>query len=301
MTQYEREKICRANVDSFNSSIIKADHDGFRRYAPVADNLFLKEYLKDTLFDFEVENDSVYKLMKDKCGRLYEESLLFHADATNFVRRLYHKIEDAVTLALVNGTNEKADICGEEINLTNKVDGLPLFSSRHPYTKNGKPRLYSNYLYGNITSRTIKGKRAFSYDAFKKNVRNLCDKMKRMPSVIFGNPLGYKADTIMIPCNRLNLRKFAIRLMAEKGFEDFSLIILDWCSEDDRLMIMSSMANRDLMGNHIRIGDFKISETEDEHSHTWHASMPFSIAFGTYKHILLAVDSEDEIEGATKL
>ena len=92
------------------------------------------------------------------------------------------------------------------------------------------------------------------------------------------------------------------------GYADFTFdaklkaaISRDWYSEDDRLMIMSSTANRDLMGNHIRIGDFKISETEDEHSHTWHASMPFSIAFGTYKHILLAVDSEDEIEGATKL
>ena len=84
--------------------------------------------------------------------------------------------------------------------------------------------------------------------------------------------------------------------------QNLSMITLPmWDVEDDRLVVFSRKANSYLLGSVITIGETKITEYDDRNSHTWVGDLSAAVSFGTYKHALLAVDSEDEIEGATKI
>ena len=82
------------------------------------------------------------------------------------------------------------------------------------------------------------------------------------------------------------------------------MILPHWQSSDNRFMVMSSEANKNLSGNMFfnRI-PLTISDWVDNHTgnYYWTGRCRFGIGFGSYKHILLATDSETAVTNYTKL
>ena len=77
-----------------------------------------------------------------------------------------------------------------------------------------------------------------------------------------------------------------------------------WQTSDDRVMIMSSDANKNLSGNMFfnRI-PLSVSSWVDHHTgnYVWNGRCRFGVGFGSYKHILLAVGSAAAVSGASAL
>jgi hypothetical protein len=78
----------------------------------------------------------------------------------------------------------------------------------------------------------------------------------------------------------------------------------NWRSSDDRIMIMSSEANKNLCGNMFfnRV-PLTVTNWVDNHTgnYIWNGRCRFGVGFGSYKHILMAVDSADEITNASAI
>jgi hypothetical protein len=77
-----------------------------------------------------------------------------------------------------------------------------------------------------------------------------------------------------------------------------------WQASDDRFMLMSSEANKNLSGNMFfnRV-PLTVSNWVDHHTgnYMWCGRCRFGVGFGTYKHILLAVDSASAVSDANEL
>ena len=129
-----------------------------------------------------------------------------------------------------------------------------------------------------------------------------------------GEPLGYTADTIILPGNRPEAEVIARKVCGTMGslgnnYNDVNLhygkwrviVLPTWQPADNRVMIMSSEANKNLAGNMFfnRV-PLTVSNWVDNHTgnYIWNGRCRFGVGFGSYKHILLAVDSEYEIDGA---
>ena len=96
------------------------------------------------------------------------------------------------------------------------------------------------------------------------------------------------------------------------GYNDINLqygnwnivVMPGWQSNDDRVMIMSSEANKNLSGNMFfnRV-PLTVSSWVDNHTgnYIWNGRCRFGVGFGNYKHILLAVDSASTVEGSVAL
>ena len=82
------------------------------------------------------------------------------------------------------------------------------------------------------------------------------------------------------------------------------MVMPNWQTTDDRVMIMSSEANKNLSGNMffnrvpLTVSNWVVHHTGN---YVWNGRCRFGVGFGTYKHILLAVDSSNEVSGATAL
>ena len=96
------------------------------------------------------------------------------------------------------------------------------------------------------------------------------------------------------------------------GYNDINLhygnwnvvVLPDWTTADDRMMVMSSEANKNLAGNMFfnRV-PLTVSSWVDHHTgnYVWNGRCRFGIGFGSYKHILLAIDSETRADGTVLL
>ena len=132
-----------------------------------------------------------------------------------------------------------------------------------------------------------------------------------------GEYLGYTADTIILPGNRPIAEAIAKKVCGSEGslgngYNDINLqygnwnivVMPNWQTSDNRIMIMSSEANRNLSGNMFfnRV-PLTVSSWVDNHTgnYIWNGRCRFGVGFGSYKHILLAVDSETAVEGAVAI
>ena len=204
-----------------------------------------------------------------------------------YFTRAYHKtVEHLLEYALSHGTEELGRFNGSTLDLTTP-DGLPLFSELHKYGADGETQ--SNLFYVPITE-------TLSIEAFSKILSDLAKKISDMKDEN-GEKLGYKADTIVLPYNRIELEKIVkevVKFERVKG-KYWDLVILPrWSSDDDRVIIMSSEANAELSGNMFfnRV-PLVVSHLEDKHTgnYVWNGRCRFGVGFGSYKHILMAVDS----------
>ncbi|MBR5139614.1 MAG: hypothetical protein IKV16_01040 [Clostridia bacterium] len=258
------------------------------------------QFMKEFAITAEMMEDANYGVASEAKRR-----------AENFTRAYYKTINKICEQALINGTSASAHFAGTSIDLT-APDGNPLFSSNHAYAQSSAYQ--SNYFYGNIFKGGASGE--YSTAAFEEALAELSIKLRNMKDEN-GDPLGYTADTIILPGNRPMVEIITKKVCGSVsalggGFNDINLhygnwnvvVLPNWTSSTDSCMIMSSEANKNLSGNMFfnRV-PLTVSSWVDHHTgnYIWNGRCRFGIGFGSYKHILLATDSTATVSGASKL
>ena len=262
------------------------------------------QFMKEFVITAEMMEDANYGVASEAKRR-----------AENFTRAYYKTINKICSEALVNARGSSTTFAGTEIDLT-AGDGMPLFSSAHKYGGSKFNGTQSNYFCGDIFGTGATGSRVFSTQAFEEALAELSIKLRNMKDEN-GEPLGYTADTLILPANRPMVEIIAKKVCGTmsatgNGFNDINLhfgnwnvvVLPNWIATADSCMIMSSEANKNLSGNMFfnRV-PLTVSSWVDNHTgnYIWNGRCRFGIGFGTYKHILYATDSANQVAGATKL
>ncbi len=224
-----------------------------------------------------------------------------------FVRAYYKTRTKIAAWALAHGTESQGKFNKALVDLT-VGDGLPLFHNGHKFVQDKfAKQTQSNFFFGDgICSSTT---------AFEKALNTLANRMRNFKDEN-GETMEYVPDVIVLPCNRPDLEAVAKKVVGSERttgvdyndintqFGNWTIVILSgWESEDDRFMLMSSEANKNLLGSmfYNRV-DLDIRNYIDEHTRNfvWNGYCRFGIGFTTWKHILLAVDATS-LTGATKI
>ena len=224
-----------------------------------------------------------------------------------FVRAYYKTRIKLAAQALINATAASFVFNRATVDLT-VGDKLPLFHNKHTYsTEKMKGKTQSNYFYGDITTDSA---------LFEKTLAALANKLRNFKDEN-GEIMGYVADTLIIPCNRPDLEMMAKKIVGSErttgsDFNDintqygnWTLVVLDgWEADKDEIMVMSSEANENLLGN-MFFNRVKLDITNGIDPHTrnyfWNGYCRMGIGFGAWKHILRAVNSSSAVTNAEKL
>lgn len=224
-----------------------------------------------------------------------------------FVRAYYKTKIKLAAQALINGTANTMTFNKATVDLTTG-DKLSLFNSAHTYaTEKMAGQTQSNYFYGDLCSDSASFEKALGVMANK--LRNFKDEN--------GETMGYVADILIIPCNRPDLEMMAKKICGSERttgshnndintqYGNWTLVVLDgWETTDDRFMVMSSEANKNLMGNMFfnRV-PLDITSGIDKHTRNlfFNGYCRFGVGFTTWKHIALAVHSDTAVTGATAI
>jgi hypothetical protein len=232
-------------------------------------------YMKEFCIPKNMQNTSDYAVCADARRR-----------AENFTRSYHKTVNNLLEYALSHGTEELGRFNGATLDLT-APDGLPLFSELHKCGADGETQ--SNLFYVPITE-------TLSCETFSETLSDLAKKLSEMRDES-GERLGYRADTIILPGNRIEMEKVVkevVKSECDKGYYWDLVILPEWYSDDDRVIIMSSEANAELSGNMFfnRV-PLVVSHWEDKHTgnYVWNGRCRFGVGFGSYKHVLMAVDS----------
>ncbi len=263
------------------------------------------QFMKEFTITAEMMEDAAYGVAADAKHR-----------AENFTRAYYKTIHKICEYALANGTKASGTFAKAALDLTT-ADGCALFSKSHVWGGGaGETGTQSNYFYGDIFASGSGDNRKNSAATFEEALSELSFKLRNMKDEN-GEPLGYTADTIILPGNRPAAEVIAKKVCGSEGalgngyndinlhYGNWNIIVMpNWQTTDNRVMIMSSEANRNLSGNMFfnRV-PLTVSNWVDNHTgnYIWNGRCRFGVGFGTYKHILLAVDSATAISEATSL
>lgn len=226
-----------------------------------------------------------------------------------FVRAYYKTRTKIAAWALANGTKTQDKFGGKTLVDLAVADGKPLFHSGHTYSlEKFKGKTQSNYFYsGSLCASTAE---------FEKSLGILANKMRNFKDEN-GESLDYVPDILILPCNRPELEQIAKKVVGSErttntDFNDINtqygnwtiVILPGWETTDDRFMLMSSDANKQLLGSmfYNRV-NLDIRNYIDEHTRNfvWNGYCRFGIGFTTWKHMLLAVDSDSAVTNATAL
>lgn len=261
------------------------------------------QFMKEFTITAQMMEDANYGIAADAKRR-----------AENFTRAYYKTMNQICEHALINGTNKKSVWAKANLDLT-APDGLALFANAHKWGGKKSSGTQSNFFYGDIFSSGSETRKA-STEVFEEALGELANKIRNMKDEN-GEILGYTADTIILPGNRPTAEVIAKKVCGSDGalgngyndinvqYGNWNIIVMpNWQTSDDRVMIMSSEANKNLCGNMFfnRV-PLTIRNWEDNHTgnYIWNGRCRFGVGFGTYKHILLAVDSASAVTGATQL
>ncbi len=263
------------------------------------------QFMKEFTITAEMMEDANYGVAADAKRR-----------AENFTRAYYKTQHKICEYALSHATAKSGTFAKATLDLT-APDGLALFSSSHKWGGKKASGTQSNYYYGDIFSHTdASDNRVSSTSVFEEALSNLAAKIRNMKDEN-GDVLGYTADTLILPGNRPAAEAIAKKVCGSEGatgngyndinlhFGNWNIIVMpNWQTDDDRVMIMSREANKNLCGNMFfnRV-PLTVSSWCDHHTgnYIWNGRCRFGVGFGSYKHILLAVDSGSAVSGATKL
>nr|DAX39222.1 MAG TPA: Major capsid protein [Caudoviricetes sp.] len=226
-----------------------------------------------------------------------------------FVRAYYKTRTKIAAWALANGTKTQDKFGGKTLVDLAVADGKPLFHNGHTYSLDKfKGKTQSNYFYsGSLCASTAE---------FEKSLGILANKMRNFKDEN-GESLDYVPDILILPCNRPELEQIAKKVVGSErttntDFNDINtqygnwtiVILPGWETTDDRFMLMSSDANKQLLGSmfYNRV-NLDIRNYIDEHTRNfvWNGYCRFGIGFTTWKHMLLAVDSDSAVTNATAL
>lgn len=224
-----------------------------------------------------------------------------------FTRAYYRTRVKLAAQALINGTKSTMEFNDSKVDLT-VGDGLPLFHSGHKYfTDKMKGKSQTNYYYGKLTE--TQEQFEISLNVAANHLRNVKDEN--------GDAMGYTADILIIPCNRPHLEMMAKKVVGSERttgsgnndintqYGNWTLVVLDgWETKDDRFMVMSSEANKNLLANmfynRVKL-NIRISLDDHNRDMCWNGYCRFGVGFTNWKHIALYVNSESTVSGATAI
>jgi len=260
------------------------------------------QFTKEFTITAEMMEDAAYGVAADAKRR-----------AENFTRAYYKTRNKLCAYALTNATQASGTFAGATLDLTSG-DGSPLFSFDHASSFNGREQC--NYYYGDVLATGTEADRTYSLPLLAERLSMLCAYMRDYQDEN-GEPLGYTPDTIVVPGNRYKVEMMIKKVCGTPGAEslegsginlnygNWNVIVLpEWIASDDRFILMSSDANRDLCGNMFfnRV-PLSVSNFVDHHTgnYTWSGRCRFGVGFGSYKHAMMIVDSTKEVQGARQL
>ena len=259
------------------------------------------QFMKEFVITAEMMEDANYGIAADAKHR-----------AENFARAYYKTMNKICEAALSNATSARTTYAGANLDLTTG-DGMPLFSSTHTWGSSSTTTgTQSNYYYGNLFGSDSN----YSTEYFEESLYALAGKLRNMRDEN-GEPLGYTADTIILPSNQPKLESIVKKVCGSEGalgnsyndinlhYGNWNVIVLpSWQPSDMRIMVMSSEANKNLCGNMFfnRV-PLTVTNWVDNHTgnYIWNGRCRFGVGFGSYKHIMLAVNSASSVSGATAL
>lgn len=226
-----------------------------------------------------------------------------------FVRSYYKTRTEIAAYSLINGTGTTMAYNGADVDLST-ADGKALFHNAHPFsivTPKTKGKTQSNYFYGKDITASA-GALEEALGVLANNVRNFKDEN--------GEIMGYVPDIVIVPCNRPKLETMMKKVIGSERtvgsdhndintqYGNWTLVVLDkWEASDDRFMVMSDAANKDLLGNmfYNRVPlDIRSGIDDHTRNYYWNGYCRFGVGFTTWKHIALAVNGTS-VEGATSL
>ena len=263
------------------------------------------QYMKEFIISAEMMEDANYGVAADAKRR-----------AQNFVRAYYKTMNRLCADILTHGHVNTLDFGGVAVDTTT-ADGYPLFYKNHRWGFEENSGTQSNYFYGDIAQKSgTDGARVFSTEKLEESLYTLSGKIRNMLDEN-GEPLGYIADTIIIPGNQPLLEAYIKKICGTPyslgnsnndinlNYGNWNIVVIpSWRPNDLRFMVMSSEANKNLCGNMffnrvpLTVTNWVDNSTGN---YIWTGRCRFGVGFGTYKHIVLAVDSASAVNGATAL
>ena len=227
-----------------------------------------------------------------------------------FIRAYYKTQSKIASMALINAINGSFTFNKAVVDLT-VGDGLSLFHNAHSYhtekMQSAKNKTQANrFCAADMTSSADAFETALNY--FANRMRNFRDDN--------GEVMGYTADTIIIPGNRPRLEAIAKKVIGTERaagsnnndinlqYGNWDIVVLnEWTPGDDKFMIMSREANRNLCGNlFFNRQPLNIVNWVDNHTRNliWNGRCRFGVGFGTWKHIMLC-ESGENVSGCEKV
>ena len=236
--------------------------------------------------------------------------------AENFVRAYYKSMNLLCSKALGQAVAATFNHLGTTLDLTTP-DGKPLYSASHKWgTTNGTHGTQSNFFYGDIFSSGGEEERVYDITLVEDALTKLQNQFRNMKDDN-GGVLGYTPDTIILPGNRPQAEAMIKKVCGSynvvgSSLNDFNvhygkwnvIVLPYWTSNEDSFIMMSTEANKDLGGNMFfnRV-PLTVTNWVDHHTgnYIWNGRCRFGLGFGTYKHILMAIDCAYEREDATNM
>ena len=255
------------------------------------------QFMKEFTISAEMMEDANYGVAADAKRR-----------AENFTRAYYKTMNRICEKALADAHKSSTVYANATLDLT-APDGLPLFHNEHKWGfEASSSGTQSNTFFGDICCVSDEGGyRTPDPKVFEIGLYKLAAKMRNMKDEN-GEALGYEADTIILPSNIPELESTVRKVCGTPytlgsnhndinlNFGRWNVVVLpSWQPDNPRFMIMSSEANKNLCGNMLfnRV-PLTVSNWVDHHTgnYIWNGRCRFGVGFGSYKHIILAVDTE---------
>lgn len=219
--------------------------------------------------------------------------------ARMFIRAYYQTRNYLAANAITSGTGTTFKFRGVERSIA-CGDGEPLFSNAHKYGPEGDTQ--SNLLYN------VRGSGVNISASMIADILGECAVRMEAMRDEDGNPMGYIADTIIVPQNNRALRVAVLKACGSEltsnstgaASNDINVQVGNWNvialpiwqladPTDCPMIIMSSKANKELGGNmfYDRI-PFTVEEWRDHDTSNYCMSgrTRIGIGFGTYKHAI---------------
>lgn len=232
-------------------------------------------------------------------------------DLREFIGKYYETRDHIASVALTNGEKKSIIVNKATVDLTT-YDGLPLFHKSHKWGGKKVSGTQGNLFFTADGTEAI-GSVEYMEDLFNEaggRLRNMKDEN--------GNPMGYAADTVRIPGNRLKLEKYLRKLFGSEyagAVENATVntqsgryhLFVDpyWQSDVDVIDIMSSDCNEAILGNVFQDRSKLMVETrKDNGFNLAHiARCRFGVGFPNYKHIcrVYLLDAGKTMDTAEKL
>lgn len=264
----------------------RAELDGMQEtYSKFIEHI---QFMKEFVITANMMEDANYGVAADSKRR-----------AENFVRAYYKTQHNICTNALVAAANEEGSMMfnGAHVDLTGpknvKRVSENLFATDHMIGVTGEKQ--SNIFEANFSDAS----------AFEESLAMAAVKFRGLKDEN-AEPLGYTADTIILPGNCAKKEMLIKKVLGTEQasgdsayintqYGNWRIVILpNWQlanpDTDFKMMIMSSEANKNLAGNMFfnRV-PLTVSNWVDNSSgnYHWAGRCRFGVGFGSYKHIML--------------